>query len=167
MGLRKSGIRIPRVTYDADRLSERHGGAPHQHLPGDLVFFRDPRGDVHHVGISLGGDKFIHAPHTGDVVKVASLNEPYYAEQFTGGRRFAQAVAGAPAQAPAAPEVAAASPARRRGTGRPADRPSIRGRWRRQAAAARDAAEARRHNSGLFMKIQEQENRKENERRNR
>ena len=38
-------------------------------LPGDLVFFRDPTGYVHHVGISLGGDKFLHAPHTGDVVK--------------------------------------------------------------------------------------------------
>ena len=52
------------------------------------MFFRDATGYVHHVGMSLGGDRFIHAPHTGDVVKVSSLDEPYYAEQFTGGRRF-------------------------------------------------------------------------------
>ena len=35
--------------------------------PGDLVFF-DGLG---HVGIYVGGGSFIHAPHTGDVVKVS------------------------------------------------------------------------------------------------
>jgi hypothetical protein len=49
---------------------------------------------VHHVGISLGGDKFINAPHSGDVVKVASLKEPYWAHEFTGGRRFDKAISG-------------------------------------------------------------------------
>ena len=62
-------------------------------LPGDLVFFRDDSGYVHHVGMSLGGKKFIHAPHTGDQVKISSLNEAYYAQHFTGGRRFDPAVA--------------------------------------------------------------------------
>ena len=52
------------------------------------MFFRDPTGYVHHVGISLGGDRFLHAPHTGDVVKVSCLDEPYYSAEFTGGRRF-------------------------------------------------------------------------------
>ena len=54
-------------------------------LPGDLVFFRDGSGNVHHVGMSLGGDKFVHAPHTGDVVKVSSLNERYYASSSPAG----------------------------------------------------------------------------------
>src|SRR6185312_10348725 len=31
--------------------------------------------------------KFIHAPHTGDVVKISSLDEPYYNEQFHVARR--------------------------------------------------------------------------------
>ena len=35
--------------------------------PGDLVFFQK-NGDVHHVGIYIGGGKFLQAPHTGDVV---------------------------------------------------------------------------------------------------
>ena len=39
--------------------------------PGDLVFF-DGLG---HVGIYIGGGQFIHAPHTGDVVKISSLSE--------------------------------------------------------------------------------------------
>jgi peptidoglycan DL-endopeptidase CwlO len=38
--------------------------------PGDLVFFYG----LDHVGIYLGGDQFVHAPHTGDVVKVSQLS---------------------------------------------------------------------------------------------
>jgi cell wall-associated NlpC family hydrolase len=38
--------------------------------PGDLVFFD---GDGH-VGIYIGGGQFVHAPHTGDVVKVSNLD---------------------------------------------------------------------------------------------
>ena len=62
----------------------------------------------------LGDQKFLHAPSTGDVVKVSSLDEPYYAGQFAGGRRFDDSapVAAAPAVAAAAP--AAAAPRRRR-----------------------------------------------------
>src|SRR5262249_51776718 len=54
--------------------------------PGDLVFFGHP---VHHEGIYIGGGKFIHAPHTGDVVKISSLDEPWYANGFAGARRVA------------------------------------------------------------------------------
>ena len=52
--------------------------------PGDLVFF-DGLG---HVGIYIGGDQFIHAPHTGDVVKISSLNEGWYAATYVGARRI-------------------------------------------------------------------------------
>lgn len=38
--------------------------------PGDLVFFYPT---IHHVGIYIGDGKMIHAPHTGDVVRVASI----------------------------------------------------------------------------------------------
>ena len=37
--------------------------------PGDLVFFY---ADLHHVGIYIGGGMMIHAPQTGDVVKISS-----------------------------------------------------------------------------------------------
>jgi len=39
--------------------------------PGDLVFFEG----LGHVGIYIGGGQFIHAPHTGDVVKISTLSE--------------------------------------------------------------------------------------------
>jgi cell wall-associated NlpC family hydrolase len=50
--------------------------------PGDLVFF-DGLG---HVGIYVGGNSFIHAPHTGDVVKISSLTG-WYASTYVGARR--------------------------------------------------------------------------------
>lgn len=37
---------------------------------GDLVFFSG----LGHMGIYIGGGQFIHAPHTGDVVKISSMS---------------------------------------------------------------------------------------------
>ena len=51
--------------------------------PGDLVFF-DGLG---HVGIYIGGDQFIHSPHTGDVVKISSLSDSWYAATYVGAKR--------------------------------------------------------------------------------
>ena len=51
--------------------------------PGDLVFF-DGLG---HVGIYIGGGEFIHAPVTGDVVKISSLNDGWYAATYDGAVR--------------------------------------------------------------------------------
>ena len=51
--------------------------------PGDLVFF-DGLG---HVGLYIGGGQFIHAPHTGDVVKISSLSG-WYAATYVGARRL-------------------------------------------------------------------------------
>ncbi len=50
---------------------------------GDLVFF-DGLG---HVGIYIGGGEFIHAPHSGDVVKISSISG-WYAATYVGARRI-------------------------------------------------------------------------------
>jgi len=50
---------------------------------GDLVFF-DGLG---HMGMYVGGGQFIHAPHTGDVVKISSLYDSWYASTYVGARR--------------------------------------------------------------------------------
>ncbi|MEY4226730.1 MAG: hypothetical protein RL190_1487 [Actinomycetota bacterium] len=50
------GVRVP-----ADQL-----------LPGDLVFFR---ADLGHMGMYIGGGQYIHAPQTGDVVKISSMSD--------------------------------------------------------------------------------------------
>jgi len=51
--------------------------------PGDLVFFRG----LGHMGMYIGGGNFIHAPRTGDVVKISSLSESYYVANWIGARR--------------------------------------------------------------------------------
>jgi peptidoglycan DL-endopeptidase CwlO len=48
--------------------------------PGDLVFFG---GDLHHVGIYVGGGQMIHAPHSGDVVRLA----PAFTGDYVGAVR--------------------------------------------------------------------------------
>jgi cell wall-associated NlpC family hydrolase len=50
--------------------------------PGDLVFFDA----LNHVGIYIGGGQFVHAPHTGDVVKISSLSD--FAGSYVGARRL-------------------------------------------------------------------------------
>src|SRR5688500_15235014 len=51
--------------------------------PGDLVFF-DGLG---HMGMYIGGGQFVHAPHTGDVVKISSLYDSWYASTYVGAKR--------------------------------------------------------------------------------
>lgn len=52
--------------------------------PGDLVFF-DGLG---HNGMYIGGGQFIHAPHSGDFVKISSLSDYWYARTWVGARRL-------------------------------------------------------------------------------
>jgi cell wall-associated NlpC family hydrolase len=52
--------------------------------PGDLVFFAG----LGHVGIYVGNGQFIHAPHTGDVVRIDSLSEGWYASEYDGAKRI-------------------------------------------------------------------------------
>ena len=75
------GISLPHSSY-----AQFNMGTPvsmSQLEPGDLVFFAG----ASHVGIYIGGGQFIHAPHTGDVVKISSLTG-WYASEFAGGRRI-------------------------------------------------------------------------------
>ena len=51
--------------------------------PGDLVFFNG----LGHDGIYIGGNQFIHSPHTGDVVKISSITG-WYEDTWYGARRL-------------------------------------------------------------------------------
>ena len=44
--------------------------------PGDLIFFSYPGASgPHHVAIYVGGDRILHAPRTGDVVRYGTIGE--------------------------------------------------------------------------------------------
>jgi hypothetical protein len=141
----KAGIRIPRTTDVQFTAPNGTSVARGDLVRGDVVFFRDPTGYIHHEGIYLGGGKFLHAPHTGDVVRVSSLDEPYYDQQFAGGRRFAAASSARPDPADDAPEPGISSSSAQAA----------------MAAVTRDAAEARTPGTRLFTAVREQELRKE------
>jgi cell wall-associated NlpC family hydrolase len=74
------GIALPH--YAAAQFGVGEPVARDQLQPGDLVFF-DGLG---HVGIYIGGGEMIHAPHTGDVVKISPLSE--FGASYVGARRI-------------------------------------------------------------------------------
>jgi len=82
-----TGITLPRDTYGISRTGIAVRSRELQ--PGDLVFFNTMRRPYSHVGIYVGGDRFVHAPSSGGVVGVARLSNRYWRQRFNGGRRVA------------------------------------------------------------------------------
>lgn len=67
---RQVGVSLPHSSAAQISVGQRVSRA--NLMPGDLVFFGTS--GIHHVGIYTGGGNFIHAPNTGDVVKISSLD---------------------------------------------------------------------------------------------
>jgi cell wall-associated NlpC family hydrolase len=69
------GINLPRTSRE-----QFLAGAPVQRLadlrPGDLVFFGATAATIHHVGMYVGDGQMVEAPHTGAVVRLASIGRP-------------------------------------------------------------------------------------------
>lgn len=71
----QAGVRMPRVTHQQWVAGAQVPLAQAQ--PGDLLFWRsDPTNPdyISHVAIFWGDGKMLHAPRTGDVVKLSPLN---------------------------------------------------------------------------------------------
>ena len=85
--MRRHSIRVGRTCPDLFRQGQPVSRS--QLSPGDAVFFVNTyRRGLSHVGIYVGGEKFIHASHPGDTVKITSLGSPYYASRYRGARRM-------------------------------------------------------------------------------
>jgi cell wall-associated NlpC family hydrolase len=78
------GISLPHYTVAQWDYPNAVSVSKSQLQPGDLVFFAG----LGHVGIYVGGGNFIHAPHTGDVVRIDSLNEGWYSSEYDGAKRI-------------------------------------------------------------------------------
>ena len=59
--------------YTKDQWAETTPISRSELKPGDLVFFFPPT--LHHVGIYVGGGFVVHAPHTGDHVRMAVMDK--------------------------------------------------------------------------------------------
>ena len=76
---------VPRTTR---QLWNTAGTVPYDDLRvGDLLFFHFD-GKMSHVGIYVGGMKFVHAPSTGKRVAVDSLDASYYRRALVRAGRF-------------------------------------------------------------------------------
>jgi hypothetical protein len=76
---------VPLDHYAAFQWLEGQRIAPDQLQPGDLVFFHMKTDGPGHVGMYIGNGQFIQAPHTGDVVKISTLQD--YAGTYVGAVR--------------------------------------------------------------------------------
>lgn len=55
---------------------------------GDLIFFRLGKSKrVNHVAVYIGEDRFVHAPSTGNLVRVDKLDDKYWTRYLLGARR--------------------------------------------------------------------------------
>ncbi|HEV2086953.1 MAG TPA: C40 family peptidase [Cryptosporangiaceae bacterium] len=94
-----AGVRLPRTARPQYRATPTV--SVNALLPGDLLFFATDKSNwdtIHHVGIYIGKGKMVHAPTTGDVVKIS----PVWWEEFFAATRVVPGVSGpaAPIQMP-------------------------------------------------------------------
>jgi len=78
---RQHGVTLPHYSGSQFQLGEKVAVTDLQ--PGDAVFFGSP---IHHVGMYLGGGYYLHAPRTGDFVKISKLADR---NDYAGARRYA------------------------------------------------------------------------------
>lgn len=81
----RAGASVPRTTRQLWSASQHV--APRQLKEGDLLFFRFD-GKIAHVGLYLGGGRFVHAPSSGKRVSVQSLHSDVYRDAFVRGGRL-------------------------------------------------------------------------------
>jgi cell wall-associated NlpC family hydrolase len=72
---RQHGVSLPRTA--ASQMGVGTSVSRSQLQPGDLVFFSYGSGSIDHVGIYVGNNSYIHAPQSGDVVKVSVIRSGY------------------------------------------------------------------------------------------
>lgn len=80
------GISLPHSS--AAQYSHGKAVARNELKEGDLVFFRTTRRGISHVGIYIGGGKFVHASNRIRGVVVDSLGSAYYSARYVGARRL-------------------------------------------------------------------------------
>jgi len=78
-----SGISLPRTA--AEQYTEGSSVSRQQLQSGDLVFFSTYAAGASHVGIYIGGDRFVAASNSG--VSISSLDSDYYSNRYIGARR--------------------------------------------------------------------------------
>jgi cell wall-associated NlpC family hydrolase len=80
------GLSIPRTSRDQFKVGDLV--TKNELQDGDLVFFGSSANNINHVGIYVGGGKFVHAPRRGEEIRVTEVNDSYFEKRFVGARRY-------------------------------------------------------------------------------
>jgi cell wall-associated NlpC family hydrolase len=80
------GVTLPRDVREQFRVGKAVD--PARLEAGDLIFFSTVAPGPSHVGISIGGDEFVHAPSSAGVVRVERLSSGYWLPRLVGARRI-------------------------------------------------------------------------------
>jgi cell wall-associated NlpC family hydrolase len=86
----QTGVAVPRTVAEQYHVGRKVGRD--DLAPGDLIFFSTVSRGATHVGISLGGDEFVHAPSGRGEVSVQHLSAKYWSERYVGARRISESV---------------------------------------------------------------------------
>ncbi|NMA67823.1 MAG: LysM peptidoglycan-binding domain-containing protein [Desulfitobacterium sp.] len=81
-----SGISLPRTSYA--QFNSGTKVSKNNLQPGDLVFFSTYAAGASHVGIYIGGGRFVHASNPSSGVKINGINDSFYGPRYLGARRY-------------------------------------------------------------------------------
>jgi cell wall-associated NlpC family hydrolase len=82
----QNGVRLPREVRDQYEAGNKIN--LREVKPGDLLFFQTVSRGASHVGLAIGGDRFVHAPSSRGVVRVERFTANYWSKRFVGARRL-------------------------------------------------------------------------------
>jgi hypothetical protein len=86
------GIRLPRMSREQARAGDEVTPVVEALQPGDILLFAaSPGGGVTHVGLYVGGGKFIHSSNTGVRLSQLDPHDPeagYWVPRWVGARRI-------------------------------------------------------------------------------
>ncbi|MEG2173209.1 MAG: C40 family peptidase [Desulfovibrionaceae bacterium] len=80
------GIQLPRTAREQAQVGKFVRRVDDMQA-GDIVAFKHPRRG-YHTGIYVGDGKFIHSPRKRNVVRINSLDDPYFSQTLMGARRL-------------------------------------------------------------------------------
>lgn len=83
-----AGVALPRTSEQLSEIDARRLGR-NQLDSGDLLFFGN-HGNVSHVGIYVGKQRFVHAPNAGGTVRLDSLDNRWWSAHFIYAKRIFQ-----------------------------------------------------------------------------